>query len=140
MSWPIGYLPQEIVLESSGDAVMANGSQVTDDKGWIELPPPTDVQAAWRTLRVRIHVERDRDGRAFVYAREVKVGAKVYSGIHALALSEGGGWIAYLPRAVITELTARAFVSRARASTGVFGPTPVRDATRDAAGGGQRSA
>jgi hypothetical protein len=91
-----------------GQGIAASGVSVTDPDGWMELPQPLDVprDAGIRPVMVRLALALVPGGPALV-AEELRVGARCYRSLHALAMSQGAGWIPFVTQTVSEEIQHR---------------------------------
>lgn len=109
MSWPIGYGNTGFRFRASLDgAIFAQDVQVSEVNGWLTVPVPRTSQGPETTeISVRLRLSADARGNAFLYAEQVEVGGRRFSGVHALTLANGPEWIKPLPRCVLDEIARR---------------------------------
>jgi hypothetical protein len=110
MSWPIGYSEPHVAYHTGDDGVVyASGVQVTSQHGWIDVPsPPAAItRGAPPVIAIRIRVVPDAEGRPFLYAEDVQVGARRYKGVFGLLTSEGDFWATRLSDAIHAEIARR---------------------------------
>jgi hypothetical protein len=114
MSWPIGYWRSRVSFRSTLDGVIhADGVPVTETNGWIHLPLAQEYRVsedeASFSLRVRLSV--DAEGYPFLYAEDVEVAGRRYSGLYAAAVARGDAWltmpVAAVRRAIEARIAAR---------------------------------